>query len=48
MELVGMQDALSKILGRKVDMVELKAVEKSENYIRRRHVLESVEPVYVA
>lgn len=48
MELIGMQDALSKILGRKVDMVELKAVEKSENYIRRRHVLESVEQVYVA
>lgn len=48
MELVAMQDELSQILGRKVDMVERKAVERSENYIRRRHVLESVEPVYVA
>ncbi len=48
MEQVGMQDVLSKILGRKVDMVERKAVEKSENYIRRRHVLRSVEQVYVA
>ncbi len=48
MELVAMQDELSEILGRKVDMVERKAVERSENYIRRRHVLESVEPVYVA
>jgi len=48
MELVGMQEELSDILGRKVDMVERKAVEKSENYIRRRHVLESVEQVYVA
>jgi len=48
MELVGMQDELSEILGRKVDMVERKAVEKSENYIRRRHVLDSVEHVYVA
>ena len=48
MEMVGMQEELSDILGRKVDMVERKAVEKSENYIRRRHVLESVEPVYVA
>ncbi|MHC4509284.1 MAG: nucleotidyltransferase family protein [Planctomycetota bacterium] len=48
MELVAMQDELSEILGRKVDMVERRAVEKSENYIRRRHVLESVEAVYVA
>jgi len=47
-ELVGMQDELSKILGRKVDMVERKAVEKSENYIRRRHVLNSLDQVYVA
>ena len=48
MELVGMQDELSEVLGRKVDLVERKAVERSENYIRRRHVLESLEPVYVA
>ena len=48
MELVGMQDELSEILGRNVDMVERKAVEKSANYIRRRYVLESVEQVYVA
>ena len=48
MELVAMEDELSQILGRKVDLVERKAVERSENYIRRRHVLESVEPVYVA
>jgi len=48
MELVGVQEELSEILGRKVDMVERKAVEKSANYIRRRYVLESVEQVYVA
>ena len=48
MGLVGMQDELAGILGRKVDLVERKAVERSENYIRRRHVLESVEPIYVA
>ena len=48
MELVGMQDELSEILGRKTDVVERKAVEKSENYIRRRHVLQSLEMVYVA
>lgn len=47
-KLVELQDELSKMLGRKVDLVERKAVEKSENYIRRRHILESVEPIYVA
>ena len=47
-KLVEIQDELSEMLGRKVDLVERKAVEKSENYIRRRHILESVEQIYVA
>jgi predicted nucleotidyltransferase len=48
MELVEMQEELNKIFGQKVDLVERQAVERSENYIRRRHILESVEPIYVA
>ncbi len=48
MELVAMENELSEILGRKADMVERQAVERSENYIRRRYVLQSVEKVYVA
>jgi len=48
MEMVALENELSEILGRKADMVERKAVEKSENYIRRRHVLQSTEAVYVA
>ncbi|MFQ6035751.1 MAG: nucleotidyltransferase family protein [Sedimentisphaerales bacterium] len=47
-ELVEMQEELTQIFGQKVDLVERQAVEKSENYIRRRHILESVEPIYVA
>jgi hypothetical protein len=39
---------LEAILGRKVDLVEREAVEQSENYIRRRHILRSLKPVYVA
>jgi hypothetical protein len=35
------------ILGRKVDLVERSAVEKSENYLRRGHILESARTVYV-
>lgn len=47
-DLVTMQDELEAILGREVDLVEREAVEQSENYIRRRHILENEEPVYVA
>jgi len=47
-ELVGMQEELSRVLNRQVDLVERKAVEQSENYIRRRHILNSAETVYVA
>lgn len=47
-DLVSMQEELQTIVGREVDLVERRAVEKSENYIRRRHILESAEPFYVA
>ncbi len=47
-DLVHMQDELKEIFGREVDLVERKAVERSENYIRRKHILRSIEPVYVA
>lgn len=48
MDLVGMEEELTEMFGQKADLVERQAVERSENYIRRRHVLESVETVYVA
>ncbi len=48
LEIVALQDELSRILGRAVDLVERKAVEQSENYIRRRHILDTAETVYVA
>lgn len=47
-DVVHMQDELKEILGRNVDLVERKAVERSENYIRRKHILSSVETIYVA
>lgn len=47
-DMVRMEDDLGRVLGRKVDLVEREAVERSENYIRRRRVLGSLEPVYVA
>lgn len=48
MDLARMEQELKTILGREVDLVERRAVELSENYIRRRYILESAEPVYVA
>ena len=47
-DMIDMQDELKEVLGREVDLVERRAVELSENYIRRRHILQSLEPLYVA
>lgn len=47
-EMIEMQEELTRIFNRKVDLVERQAVEKSKNYIRKRHILESVESIYVA
>jgi predicted nucleotidyltransferase len=44
----GMKEALERLLGRPVDLVERAAVERSRNYIRRRRILGEAEPIYVA
>jgi uncharacterized protein len=41
------RDEFEALLGRKVDVVEREAVEQSPNYIRRRHILSTAEPIYV-
>jgi len=48
MELAEIENELSGILGHKADLVDRQAVEKSENYIRRHYILQSLETVYVA
>ncbi len=45
---VEMQDELAAIFGGDVDLVERRAIERSENYTRRNHILRSVETMYVA
>ena len=47
-DMVRMQKELETILGREVDLVERKAVEESENYIRRKRILSDLVPIYVA
>lgn len=44
----GMQAELRKVLGREVDLVEREAIERSRNYIRRKEILSSLEPIYAA
>ncbi len=43
-----MEVELVLLFGRPVDLVERQLVEKSPNWVRRRHILESARPVYAA
>jgi predicted nucleotidyltransferase len=43
-----MQDELKSILGRDVDLVSRRGVERSRNYLRRKAILDSSEVLYVA
>lgn len=45
---VTMQDELKAILGRTVDLVSRRGIERSQNYIRRKAILSSAEVIYVA
>ena len=38
---------MARLLGRKVEFVDRTAVERSRNYIRRRHILATAEPIYL-
>lgn len=43
-----MQAELEQLCGRPVDLISRRAVEESANWLRRKAILESAEPVYVA
>lgn len=45
-DLLQMEKELTEILGRKADLIEERLVEQNRNYIIRRHLLRSTEPVY--
>jgi predicted nucleotidyltransferase len=45
---VRMRDELAAILGRQVDLVNRRAIERSRNWIRSAGILESAEPWYDA
>jgi uncharacterized protein len=47
-DLVRIQNELKEIFGRDVDLVERRAIEKSENYIRRKSILNNTKVIYAA
>jgi predicted nucleotidyltransferase len=47
-DLGAMTDELETLFGRHVDLVERRGIEQSENYLRRRSILEGARRVYVA
>ena len=47
-DLMSMKEELEGMFRRSVDLVEKRLVECSENYIRRRHILDHMETIYVA
>ena len=47
-EMVNMKEELGQLLGRKVDLVSRRGIERSRTYIRRRAILDSAEVVYAA
>lgn len=42
-----MEEELSAILGREVDLISRRTIERSQNWIRRQAILESAEPYFV-
>jgi predicted nucleotidyltransferase len=47
-DLATMEDELETILGREVDLVERRAIEQAENYIRRKSILDNTEVIYAS
>ena len=48
LDLMQMKIELSELFDRKVDLLDKHAIEQSDNYIRRRNILESAEVIYGA
>jgi hypothetical protein len=42
-----MADELSGLLGRPVDLLDRSRVERMDNWIKRRHILQTALPIYV-
>ena len=47
-DLVDMEDELKNVFCREVDLVEKEFILRSENYIRRKNILENTKVIYAA
>ena len=47
-DMISMTEELKDIFGRDVDLINKRDIERSRNYIRRKEILSSMEPVYVS
>ena len=43
---IAMEEELSQLLDRKVDLVSRRAIERSKNWVRSNAILSRVEPIY--
>jgi predicted nucleotidyltransferase len=48
MDRVSMKDELEDRLGRKVDLVSKRGIERSRNWMRREEILGTARPIYVS
>ena len=48
LEIIDMEEELAGIVGRRVDLVSRRAVEGSDNWVRRRAILRTAKTIHVA
>jgi len=46
LDLVTMQQQLERMTGRKIDLIEKRVIEQSENWIRRKEILSTATVIY--
>lgn len=46
LDMARIESELERMLGRRVDLVDRTAIERSRNYIRRKAILDSAEAIY--
>ncbi|AFY43133.1 nucleotidyltransferase family protein [Nostoc sp. PCC 7107] len=45
-DLLGAEEELEKLLGRKIDLVKKSSIEQSHNWLRKRNILSSSQVIY--
>ena len=43
---IAMEEELSRLVGREVDLVSRRAIERSKNWVRKEAILSGAEPIY--